>query len=126
MVESFPRITDSEWLIMKIIWDAPSKTGNEIVKALEGEKDWKPNTTKTLIGRLVKKGILGYRAEGNIYHYYPLVSREDCVKEERRSFVDRVFTGSVNAMLLNFIDNESLKPEEIEALRRRLSEKTGK
>ncbi|HBV85383.1 MAG TPA: hypothetical protein DEF42_01665 [Desulfosporosinus sp.] len=60
-----------------------------MVKALEQSTDWEPNTIKTLIGRLVKKGALGFQEEGRAFHYDALVTEEECIKAESKFFLTR-------------------------------------
>ncbi len=116
-------ISDAEWEVMKICWlkSAPC-TANEIVQALEQSTDWKPNTIKTLIGRLVKKEVLGYKEEGRFYLYYPLVTEEECVKVESKSFLTRVFGGALKPMLVTFLKEEKLSQDDIEELKQLLEE----
>jgi BlaI family penicillinase repressor len=113
-----PNISDAEWEVMKICWlkSAPC-TANEIVQALEQSTEWKPNTIKTLIGRLVKKGILGFTQEGRAYLYYPLVAEEECIKAESKSFLTRVFGGALKPMLVTFLQEEKLSQDDIEELK---------
>lgn len=118
-----PNISDAEWEVMKICWsmNAPF-TANEIVKALAKHTDWKPNTIKTLIGRLVKKEVLGYMVDGKNYIYHPLITEEECVKSESQSFLTRVFGGALKPMLVTFLQDEKLSQDEIEELKRILDE----
>jgi BlaI family penicillinase repressor len=109
---------------MKIIWSKEYPcTANEVYASLENNTDWKPNTVKTLITRLVKKQALGFREEQRVYYYYPLISEEECVRAETHSFVNRVFGGAVKPLLVNFLQEEDLTPEDIEELKRLLAEK---
>lgn len=118
-----PNISDAEWEVMKICWSINHPfTANEIVKALGEHNEWKPNTIKTLIGRLVKKGALGYKEDGRNYLYYPLIAEEECVKAESKSFLTRVFGGALKPMLVTFLQEEKLSREEIEELKRILDE----
>lgn len=119
-----PNISDAEWEVMRICWpmNVPF-TAHEIVKALEKHAEWKPNTIKTLIGRLVKKGVLGYKEDGRNYLYYPLIAEEECVKAESKSFLTRVFGGALKPMLVTFLQEEKLSREEIEELKRILDER---
>jgi len=113
-----PNISDAEWEVMKICW-VPF-TANEIVSALEKYSDWKPNTIKTLIGRLVKKGVLGYIKDGKNYVYHTLITEEECVKFESQSFLNRVFGGAIKPMLVTFLKEEKLSREEIKELKQLL------
>ncbi|KJR44833.1 Beta-lactamase repressor BlaI [Desulfosporosinus sp. I2] len=119
-----PNISDAEWEVMKICWlkSAPC-TANEVIKALEQSTDWKPNTIKTLIGRLVKKGALAYQEDGRVYLYKPLVTEEECVKVESKSFLTRVFGGALKPMLVTFLKEEKLSQDEIEELKQLLEER---
>lgn len=121
-----PKISEAEWEVMKIVWSKSSPcTANDIVDALIDVADWKPNTIKTLINRLVKKKALGYREEGRLYLYYPLVSQAECIKSETNSFVKRVFDGALQPMLVSFLQEEKLSPDEIEELKRIIEERKG-
>lgn len=123
-MSEIPKISEAEWEVMKIFWaKAVPCTANEIVDALGGFSDWKPNTIKTLITRLVKKGALGFREERRIYFYYPLVTEVECIRSETRSFVKRVFGGALKPMLVTFMQEEKLSLDEIEELKRILEER---
>jgi len=125
MVE-VPRISESEQLVMKVIWAENPITANRIVELLSKATTWKPKTIKTLLNRLLKKGAVGYEQSGREYNYYPLVEEAAFVKAESRSFLRRVFGGSMQPMLATMVENEDLSPEDIEALKRVLEEKKGK
>ena len=80
-MNNIPKIAESEWRIMKILWEDSPKTANEIVELLSKETNWSPKTIKTLLNRLVKKEALGFKKEGRTYFYYPLVSKDKCAKK---------------------------------------------
>ena len=118
-----PPITDAEWEVMNVLWERSPSTATELADALCAKMDWHPKTLKTLLGRLVKKGVLRYRTEGNRYVYSPAIPRQRYVKEEAASFVERVFGGEATPMLVHFVRNTRLTKEEIDELRRILDEK---
>ncbi len=120
-----PPISDAEWEVMNALWEQSPRTASEVVAVLGDRMSWNPSTVKTLLGRLVKKGVLRYRAEGNRYLYAPAIARERYVRTESKSFVDRVF-GSEAPMILHFLREADLSREEIEELRRILDEKEEK
>jgi len=117
------QISDSEWLIMKIIWMNETATANEIIEALDSEKDWAPKTIKTMLNRLVSKKILGYIKEGRAYKYYPLVSSEETIESETKSFLDKVFDGKFSGLVANFVESNDFDDEEIEELKKILERK---
>ena len=120
-----PKISASEWEIMKVLWAQAPCTANEIVGALR-EHDWTPPTIRTLINRLVKKGAVAHsKAASREYHYAPLFTQEECARHERRSFLHRIYNGATQPMLAHLLQDEELSTEEAEALKRILNRKTG-
>jgi BlaI family penicillinase repressor len=118
-----PRISEAEWVVMRLLWEESPRTANEVVDAVAGAQQWQARTVKTLLGRLVRKGALRFRAEGRTYRYYPAVSEKNCIRAESRSFIDRVFGGALTPMLAEFIEAAPLTPREIEELKRLLEKK---
>ena len=117
------KISDSEWEIMRIIWKTPNCTASEIIEQLKDSQKWKPKTVKTLISRLISKNIIGFEQSGREYKYYSILSEEECRKTEGKSFLHRVYSGSLKSMLLNFIEEENLTKEEIDELKSFLNER---
>ena len=122
-MKKIPKISESEWVVMKVIWFKNPITANRIVESLSGATNWNPNTIKTLINRLLKKDAIGYETKGREYHYYPLIEEGVFVKEEIRSFLKRVFGGALKPMLATLVEIEDLTPEDIEELKRILEKK---
>jgi BlaI family penicillinase repressor len=122
-----PKISDAEWQVMDVVWSgAAPLTAGEIVESLTQTTKWNPRTIKTMLNRLVKKGALGFEAEANRYLYRPAVSRDACVREESRSFLQRVFGGDVAPMLAHFVEDARLTPKQIAELRKLLENKKGR
>ncbi|MTI56620.1 CopY/TcrY family copper transport repressor [Geosporobacter ferrireducens] len=122
-MQLFPKISDAEWEVMKIIWRGNRITSEEIIISLSEKMDWSAPTVKTFINRLHKKGVIGFEKSGRNYIYYPLVSEKDCIRTERKSFVEKVYDGAVSMLFSNFIEEEPLSDQEIERLQKLLEEK---
>lgn len=116
-MSELPKIADSEWEIMKIIWKSPNITSTEIIKDVQKTKDWKASTIKTLINRLLKKEVIGFNQKGKEYYYFPLVGEAQCVNEESENFINRVFNGSINSMLVNLVNSNKLTNDDLEELK---------
>jgi BlaI family penicillinase repressor len=108
---------------MQVIWDQKAATAAEVIEALARETGWRHRTVRTLLGRLVAKGVLSAEAEGNRYVYRPTVSRGKCVREQSRSFLKKVFGGDTAELLVHFVRGAEISPEQIEELKRLLDEK---
>ncbi len=114
-----PRISETEWEIMKVVWaQAPCSAGHIIEALTRRDPTWHPRTVKAFLNRLVRKKALGFRKEGRGYLYQPLVHEVDCVDAASASFLERVFGGSLKPMLAHFVERKKLSPEEIRELRR--------
>lgn len=118
------RISDAEWAVLRVLWARQEALGADIVAALQDTTTWKPTTIKTLLSRLVKKRVVGFRPAVPGYVYFPLVSEAACAAQERRSFLDKVYGGDPRSMMAAFLTEERLTPDDIAALRRLLDEKS--
>ena len=121
-----PKISDAEWQVMKVLWEKSPVNANHIVEKLTAETSWKPKTIRTLINRLATKKVIGFDKESRQYLYYPLLLEEECVKQETRSFLNRIRSGSLKPMLAAFLEEENLSKEEINELKKILDKKGGK
>jgi BlaI family penicillinase repressor len=117
---SMPAITDAEWDVMKVLWDKGEAGAQEVTRALVVERNWRPQTVKTLLNRLVKKGAVAYAEEGRRFIYRPRVTRDAVIKAESRSFLSRVFDGAVTPALVHFLKLGNLSKEDIEELKKTL------
>ena len=123
MKRELPKIADSEWRVMQVLWRRGPQTANDVVSALSSEVKWKPRTIKTLISRLVKKGAIKVTDEGYRYRYSAAVDESTCVRSETKSFVRRVYKGTMTPVLAAFLEDADLSAEEIDELQEILDQK---
>ncbi|NLE39400.1 MAG: BlaI/MecI/CopY family transcriptional regulator [Pirellulaceae bacterium] len=117
------KISDAEWRVMRVVWQRRVATAADVIESLAGETDWNHRTIRTLLGRLVEKGALAADQEANRYVYRPKVTQSRCVRDEARSFVDKVFDGDAAELLIHFVRNEAIPSEQLDELRRLLDAK---
>ena len=117
-------ISDSEWTVMEYLWDNPMVTITEIRKALSST-GWSDSTIKTLVRRLVSKNAVAINDEAATFRYYPLISQQECRLKETKSFINRVYDGSVSMLVTNLAADSNLTDKETEELLA-LIEKMGK
>ena len=118
-----PKISQAEWEVMKVLWGHSPQTANDVVAVLAGVTTWSDRTVRTLLGRLVRKGALGFEEKGREYHYYPLVGQDECVKAEARSFLRRMRGVGLRPALATFLEDGGLSQGEVAELRRLLDGK---
>ena len=108
---------------MAVVWEQAPIAASAIVHLLAEKKQWALATVRTLLRRLVNKGALEQREDGKRYVYAPLVSREECVRWESESFLDRVLGQEPSAAILHLVKKADLSQQDIKELRRILREK---
>lgn len=123
MSETTINISDAEWQVMQVIWERRSATAAEVIALVSPRTGWQHRTVRTLLARLVDKGALSARSEGNRYVYTPLVSRARCVRQESRAFLNKVFGGDAAGLLVHFVRDTNIPAEEIDKLKRLLDVK---
>lgn len=110
-------INDSELPIMKVLWKQSGMTSPEILAQLEGNK----STLKTLLGRLVSRGaVRTEEIHQRAYRYFAVVTEEEYIAGQRRSFLQKAFDGSAEKMLLNFVREEKISAEDLRDLIRQI------
>jgi len=123
MRKRIPKIAESEWRVMQVLWEYGPQTANDVVGALSGKVKWKPRTVKTLISRLVKKGAVKVTEEGYRYRYSAALDESACVRSETKSFVRRVYQGAMKPALAAFLEDADLSAQEIDNLQEILDKK---
>jgi BlaI family penicillinase repressor len=117
-----PRISDTEWEIMRIVWAKHPTTASEVIDQLTAnDPQWHPKTVRTLLARLVQKKAIGYQEQGRTYAYSPLVGEEECVAHASETFLDRVFGGSLEPMLVHFVSRKKFQQQDLKELRQLLA-----
>lgn len=115
------RISESEWIVLEVLWNEHPMKANDIVTAIK-EREWNHRTVKTLLARLVKKGVIDYNVEGKTYLYYPLYERDEIVEHESKNFLNRIFKGMAPSLLAHFVKKGKLNKKDIKELKNLLEE----
>jgi predicted transcriptional regulator len=82
-------------------------------------------TVKTLLGRLVSKGVIETQPDGRRFLYTPLVARSDYVESESRRLVDRLFGGRAAPLIAHLAESEALTDEDLTEIEELLKELRG-
>ena len=122
-----PRISESEWEVMNVLWSATGpRTAAAVFAALPHGHGWHQKTVNTFLARLVAKRVVRLTKEGNVNLYAARLRREDCIAREGRGFLARVFRGAAGPMLLHFCAEAELTAAEIRELEELLEKKKAK
>ena len=111
---------------MRILWKKSPQPAYDIIQELSSQEQWHPNTVKTLLTRLHKKGALAVEKYKNLYLYSPLLTEEECIATESENFLDRLFGGAIQPLLVHFAKQRKLSKKDLDELRRILEGKENK
>lgn len=110
---SIYNISEAEWKVMECLWGKSNLTLKEIAESLK-DTEWSYTTIRTLVTRLVEKGVVGAdKSSSSNFRYFPIAPEKECRVQETKSFLTRVFDGSVAMMLSTLVKQEELSKEEI-------------
>ena len=112
--------SESEWRIMEVLWESGTPlTSIEVLNRLKGKSNMTLRMVRVLMNRLSKKGLLGFTVDENdarVYHYYTMKSKEECLKEKSRRFVNSYFSGSRTNAIVTLLQGVILTDEQIKEL----------
>ena len=122
-MKKLPHISDAEFEVMDVIWKYAPVSTNEITDRLAKTKDWSPKTIHTMLSRLEKKGVIANEKESRVFVYTPRVKKEAYLAAESRTLADRFFDGAMKQMVVSFLDQKNLTPEDLAELQSILDKK---
>ena len=109
-------LTNSEWYVMDCLWAQAPMTVMELAAALEQRTGWAKSTTITTLHRMEEKGLIRCEISGRPRRYYPVLEQGFARRQETRSFLERVYQGSVGLMVSAMTQDRALSREEIDEL----------
>jgi BlaI family transcriptional regulator, penicillinase repressor len=116
------KLTPRELAIMDVVWDRGEATVRDVHDALSRRRKVAYTTVMTLMSILTTKGHLTRRRDDRAYVYTPTRPRQQAVARLVSDFVDRVFSGSAQPLLLHLVKHEKLTAAERAELRRLIDE----
>jgi BlaI family transcriptional regulator, penicillinase repressor len=117
-------VTDRELEIMKILWAREKASVREVQDDLNRETGPVAySTVQTLLNIMEeKKGLVRHVVEGRTFIYFPKKSSERTIRELTRRFVDRVFDGALDRVMVALLDSKPPTPKDLERLRAMIDE----
>jgi BlaI family penicillinase repressor len=111
---------ESEWAILQAVWEHEPCAAPTVQEALQKEKGWAYTTVKTMMDRMVKKGLLRTERIRKLYLYRSAITLAQAQRSEIMRTVKRAFDGALTPMMQFLIENEKLSDEEYRQLEQML------
>ncbi len=118
MKNNLKKLGEAELEIMQVIWAGePPLTSVEILKRLEGLRNWQLSTLMTSLSRLEDKGYVICRRDGGTNLYSAAVSENDYKAGASESFLKKLYNNSARSLVATLYDNNLLGEEDLKELR---------
>jgi predicted transcriptional regulator len=113
-------LAPQELEIMKVVWSHRSATVRDVYEELRARRRIAYTTVMTMMNILERKGHLKKRAEGRSFLYRPARPKRQVVGAMVREFLDRVFGGSAEPLLVQLVQDRRLTERDLAELARRV------
>ena len=110
------KISDSELEVMKLLWQAEDALPvTEIREALQRSRGWEATTVKTLVSRLVSKGVIA-QEKRNVFYYSPRITEQEYNAWATGNLIRRLYNGSAKDLVAALVHSEGLSRQDLEEL----------
>ncbi len=110
------KISDSELEVMKLLWQAGDALSvTEIREALKQSRGWEATTVKTLVSRLVSKGVIR-QEKRRVFYYSPLISEQEYNTWATENLIRRLYNGSARDLVAALVHSDGLTKEDLQEL----------
>ena len=111
-------LSEAEWKIMLKLWSLEPITIMQLTASLKEETGWSKNTVITLLKRMEAKNAVAYVQGKRAKEYYAVLKHEDAQIVETRSFLRRIFNGSVGLMLNSMIEQNEISQDDLQEIQK--------
>ena len=115
-----PTLTEQELEIMKVIWQLEGATVRQVYEKLLEQRHIAYTTVMTMMNILEQKGHLIKRQADRAYVYTPRQPQKQVIRGMVQEFVNRVFNGSAEPLLLHLVEDKQLTEKDLDEIRREI------
>jgi BlaI family transcriptional regulator, penicillinase repressor len=116
MTKPTVELTESEWSVIKAVWETEPCTAPVIREKLFKPTGWHYSTVRTLMDRMVAKGVLKAKKEGKLTIYQSVVTRAQAQSGELFYALKHAFNGALTPMVQCLLENNDLNANELARL----------
>ena len=109
-------LTPLEQLVMDYVWAHPTSTAEACREGVASERALKESTMRTVLHNLDEKGYVTHTVEGRTYVYRPVETKRNAAVQATLQIIDRFCGGSAEELLIGLVDNQVLKPRQLQQL----------
>lgn len=109
------KVFDSELRVMEVLWKEGDLTAGQLARILKEQTGWNPNTTYTVINKLIDKGAV--ERYGTNFSCRAIITKEQVQQHEANELIGKLFDGSAEMFLSAFLSGSELPEDEINRLK---------
>ncbi|MGE3312026.1 MAG: BlaI/MecI/CopY family transcriptional regulator [Limisphaerales bacterium] len=109
-------LTEAEWTVIKAVWDKEPCTAPQVQEALHAATAWTYSTVRTMMDRMVVKGLLKSQKDRNPTVYRSAITREQAQRSELLYALEHAFDGALSPMVQRLIDTRDLSARELDEI----------
>jgi BlaI family penicillinase repressor len=106
-------LTESEWSVIKAVWETEPCTAPAIQERLAAATGWTYSTVRTFMDRMVAKGVLKAKKAGKLTIYQSAVTQEQAQRGELFYTLKHAFNGALTPMVQCLLDSQDLDAGEL-------------
>ncbi len=111
------KISDSELDVMKVLWEAEDALSVTVIREkLQERKGWEATTVKTLVSRLLGKGVIA-QEKRKVFFYSPLVTEAEYNEWATSNLIHRLYKGSAKNLIAALVRSDDLTEADLKELR---------
>ncbi len=109
-------LTEAEWTIIKSVWEHEPCTAPTIQEKLQKQTEWTYSTVRTLMDRMVAKGLLAAEKLRNLTLYRSVITRGQAQRGELLYTLKHAFNGALTPMVQCLLETSDLSAHELAEL----------
>jgi BlaI family penicillinase repressor len=119
-------LTEGEWAIIQAVWDNEPCAAAMVQEELARQKKWTYSTVKTMMDRMVAKGLLKKERIRNLFLYRSAITKKQAQSSEVMRAVKRAFNGALTPMMQFMLDSDTLSQQQLGELEALIKKKRSK
>lgn len=116
------RLGPLQWQILKVLWAEGEATVAQVHQAVQGPRSFAYTTIATMLRKMEQRGLVTHRLEGRIFIYQAQVAEKAVSRGMASDLLDRVFGGSLSALVNHLLTTREVSRDEISRLEKLLAE----
>ena len=116
MAKQRDELTEGEWAVIQAIWAKEPCAAGDVQERIGTELNWSYGTVKTMMDRMVEKGLLSTERIRNLTLYRSVITRAEAQSREVMGAIKRAFNGAMTPMMQFLLDSGELSGEQLDDL----------